>query len=189
MKKWKKITIFVVLAAVAVFALYLALQWPVYPDFSKYVDTFDELSAPFEDSSVIFLPQEDDIPASEYQILLDNRYLLSEPVGYCISKDANDGAVSIHYSLRCGEQNATPCDGTEEYHGVAFETLIFPQSEQSASRSVNVNFDIAGVPYRFYASYSTADLGEEEIAEMDAKTEAQLFEYATQVIDQYHANA
>ena len=44
MKKWKKITIFVVLAAVAVFALYLALGWPVYPDFSISVDTYDDLS-------------------------------------------------------------------------------------------------------------------------------------------------
>lgn len=191
MKKWKKITIFVVLAAVAVFALYLALWWPVYPDFSISVDTYDDLSEPFEDSPVIFLPQEDHIPVSEYQILLDNRHRLSRKIGYCINKDTMDGSTKIHYSLRCGEQNVTPCDGTEEYNGVAFETIVFPQTEQSASRTVTLNFDINGVPYRFAADYSTAYLENEnkDVTEMDAYIEAQLFQYAAQVIDQYNSNA
>ncbi|MBE6932042.1 MAG: hypothetical protein E7464_01495 [Ruminococcaceae bacterium] len=191
MKKWKKITIFVVLAAVAVFALCLALRWPVYPDFSISVDTYDDLSEPFEDSPVIFLPQEDHIPASEYQILLDNRHRLSRKIGYCISKETMDGSTKIHYLLRCGEQNATPCDGAEEYNGVAFETIVFPQTEQSASRTVVLNFDIDGVPYRFAADYSTVYLENEnkDVTEMDAYIEAQLFSYAAQIIDQYHLNA
>ena len=194
MKRWKKILkaiLIAVPAAVILFVLVDAfITWPVYHSFTKDVNSYDELSTVFKDSEDVFLPDEDDIPTLSYTILMDGRTRFAKPETYCIFKSENRGDITVYYNLYCAVKGETPCKGTQEYKGVAYDVISEKRQEDNDPdyHGVYLLFDIGEVFYRFNAFYDSDTQSPEDEKTTEEQLRAQLETYAKQVIDKYNAS-
>ena len=194
MERWKKILKIILIAVPAAFVLFFMIYafftWPVYHSFTKEVDSYDKLCAPFKDSNEIFLPDEDDIPTEGYILHMDGRSLFAKPVSYCINKTENRGDFSVRYQLNSSVKGGTPCKGTQEYHGVAYNVISEERQLENKPDyyGVYLLFDINKVYYRFDATYNTDTQSPEAAKATEEQLKAQLETYAKQVIDKYNAS-
>ena len=188
MKLWKKLLIAVFAAIVLFLAVEIITTWPVYPAFTKEVDSYDALCKPFRNSKTVFLPDEDDVPVSSYTLLLDGRSIFAKPETYCIQKSEDLDDLSVRYDLVCRTHGETPCSGTLEYRGVPYDVVVSDSPSESGTwHFVHVAFDIEGVFYRFSAEYQSDELTAEDEKAIQEPLRTRLETYAKQVIDKYSA--
>lgn len=194
MERWKKNLKIILIAVPAAFVLFFLIDafitWPVYHSFTKEVDSYNKLSAPFKDSDVVFLPDEDDIPTDSYILFMDGRSRFAKPETYCIIKTENRGDYSVMYELKCAVKGEDPCKGTQEYHGVAYDVISEERQLENEPDhyGVYLSFDIGKVFYRFDATYNTDTQSPEAAKATEEQLKAQLETYAKQVIDKYNAS-
>ena len=194
MKRWKKILKTVLIAVPAAVVLFILVDafitWPVYHSFTKDVESYDELSTVFKDSEDVFLPDEDDIPTDSYILLMDGRSRFAKPETYCIFKSENRGDITVYYNLYCAVKGETPCKGTQEYKGVAYDVISEKRQEDNDPdyHGVYLSFDIGEVFYRFNAFYDSDTQSPEDEKTTEEQLRARLETYAKQVIDKYNAS-
>lgn len=194
MERWKKILKIILIAVPAAVVLFFVIDafitWPVYHSFTKEVNSYNELSDPFKDSNVVFLPDEDDISADSYILLMDGRSRFAKPETYCIIKTESRGDFSVRYELKCVVKGEGPCKGTQEYHGVAYDVISEEKQLENEPDhyGVYLSFDIGKVFYRFDATYQSDAQSPEDAEATAEQIRAQLETYAKQVIDKYNAS-